>query len=112
MSLRALRKLQGAREELDLPNNCSEEEEEEDDEENGQEKEETLILPTKGQNRFDLLIQGSPSESEVKEDDDLTETGEYVGQRDGASPQPPVVGGAKRKRKKKKKKIKTKSCSQ
>lgn len=108
MSLRALRKLQGAREELDLPNNCSEEEEEEDDEENGQEKEETLILPTKGQNRFDLLIQGSPSESEVKEDDDLTETGEYVGQRDGASPQPPVVGGAKRKRKKKKKKSKPK----
>lgn len=109
MSLRALRKLQqGGRDELDLPNNCKEDndEEEEEEVEEGPEGDEALILPTKGQNRFDLLIQGSPSESEVKEDDDLTENGDYRddGQRDGASPQPPAGTGARRKRKKKKKK--------
>ncbi|KAK7080392.1 Transcription factor 25 [Halocaridina rubra] len=111
MSLRALRKLQGARDEFDIANSCPQEEEEEDEDRDSEEaKEEALVLPTKGQNRFDLLIQGSPSESEVKEDDDLTETGEFKedGQRDGASPQPPIGGGARRKRKKKKKKGKPK----
>lgn len=51
------------------------------------------------------LVQGSPSESEVKEDDDLSDNSDLRddGERDGASPQPPVGSGAKRKRKKKKK---------
>lgn len=51
------------------------------------------------------LVQGSPSESEVKEDDDISDNSDFRedGQRDGASPQPPVGSGAKRKRKKKKK---------
>lgn len=41
----------------------------------------------------------------MKEDDDLTETGEGKDnlRRDGASPQPPLGSGAKRKRKKRKK---------
>ncbi|XP_042222983.1 transcription factor 25-like isoform X2 [Homarus americanus] len=101
MSTRAMRKLQGGRGDLDLPNSCPEEEDGEEE----QEIEETQIVPPKGQNRFDLLIQGSPSESEVKEDDDLTETGEGKddAHRDGTSPQPPLGSGAKRKRKKKKK---------
>ncbi|XP_045606255.1 ribosome quality control complex subunit TCF25 isoform X1 [Procambarus clarkii] len=101
MSTRALRKLQGGRGDLDLPNSCPEEEEDDDE----QEVEEPPIVPSKGQNRFDLLIQGSPSESEVKEDDDLTEPGEGREDvhRDGLSPQPPLGSGAKRKRKKKKK---------
>lgn len=112
MSTRALRKLQGGKRDLDLPNDCQEEEEEEDDEEEDEdlETEETQILSSKGQNRFDLLIQGSPSESEVKEDDDLTEAGEGRDdvQRGGASPQPPFGSGAKRKRKKKKRRGKAK----
>lgn len=51
------------------------------------------------------LLQGSPSESEVKEDDDLSDEGDYRddGEREGASPQPPHYTGARRKRKKKKK---------
>lgn len=97
MSTRALRKLQG-RGDLDLPNSCPEEDE-------NQETEDIQIMPSKGPNRFDLLIQGSPSESEVKEDDDLSDPGEGrdEDQRDGTSPQPPLGSGAKRKRKKKKK---------
>lgn len=42
----------------------------------------------------------------MKEDDDLTETGDgrEEGRQNGTSPQPPVALGARRKRKKKKKK--------
>lgn len=42
----------------------------------------------------------------MKEDDDLTETGDgrEEGRQNGTSPQPPVASGARRKRKKKKKK--------
>ncbi|KAG0724450.1 Transcription factor 25 [Chionoecetes opilio] len=107
MSTRALRKLQGG---PNLPNSCLGDEKEEEEEEEGEEKDEqpakeTLLLPSKGPNRFDLLVQGSPSESEVKEDDDVTENSDFRDdcERDGASPQPPVGSGAKRKRKKKKK---------
>lgn len=109
MSTRALRKLQGGRKDLDLPNRSHDEEEEqeedEDDEKDEQLVKETLLLPSKGPNRFDLLVQGSPSESEVKEDDDLSDNSDLRedGDRDGASPQPPVGSGAKRKRKKKRK---------
>lgn len=109
MSTRALRKLQGRRQDLDLPNSClGDDEEEQDEEEEDQDEQlakETLLLPSKGPNRFDLLVQGSPSESEVKEDDDVSDNSDFRedGQRDGASPQPPVGSGAKRKRKKKKK---------
>ncbi|XP_069986602.1 ribosome quality control complex subunit TCF25 [Penaeus vannamei] len=107
MSLRALRKLQGGRGELDFPNNVSEEEEEEEEEETQNEgPKDVPIVASKGQNRFEMLLQGSPSESEVKEDDDLTETGDgrEEGRQNGTSPQPPVASGARRKRRKKKKK--------
>ncbi|KAG7168364.1 hypothetical protein Hamer_G002392 [Homarus americanus] len=51
MSTRAMRKLQGGRGDLDLPNSCPEEEDGEEE----QEIEETQIVPPKGQNRFDLV---------------------------------------------------------
>lgn len=60
MSTRALRKLQGGRKDLDLPNSYhdKEAEEEEEEEENDKDEQlvkETLLLPSKGPNRFDLV---------------------------------------------------------
>lgn len=60
MSTRALRKLQGGRKDLDLVNSCHEEEEEQEVDEDEDDKDEqfvkeTLLLPTKGPNRFDLV---------------------------------------------------------
>lgn len=60
MSTRALRKLQGGRKDLDLPNSCHEEEEDQeedgdDDDKDEQLMKETLQLPSKGPNRFDLV---------------------------------------------------------
>ncbi|KAK3863461.1 hypothetical protein Pcinc_030768 [Petrolisthes cinctipes] len=107
MSTRALRKLQGGLEDPALPKTSPEEQVEDDDDDGTEENHE--VLPSKSQNRFDLLLQGSPSESEVKEDDDMSDEGDYRGggddggERDGASPQPPHHTGARKKRKKKKK---------
>ena len=57
MSTRALRKLQGGRKDLTLPNSCSGDDEEEEEEEDKDEQhvKETLLLPAKGPNRFDLV---------------------------------------------------------
>lgn len=60
MSTRALRKLQGGLEGLNLPNNTPEENVEDEDEEGTEENQE--VLPSKGQNRFDLVSSNFSSE--------------------------------------------------
>ncbi|XP_076034332.1 nuclear localized protein 1 [Oratosquilla oratoria] len=107
MSLRALRKMQGGRGEMDFPSNGEEKDKDDEDEDEGDD----VLNVVKPLNRFDLLIGGSPSESEVKEDDDVTEVyevGDGEVRKDGLSPQPPMGVGAKKKRRKRKKKGRTK----
>ncbi|CAL4138361.1 unnamed protein product, partial [Meganyctiphanes norvegica] len=72
MSLRALRKLRGDRGELDLPETGEQVDDEDDDEE----EDDSPSPKVKGSNRFDLLVGGSQSESEVKEDDDMVDAGD------------------------------------
>ncbi|RXG56985.1 Transcription factor 25 [Armadillidium vulgare] len=111
MSLRAIRKFQEKQRaenpKLSIDDNDSSKDDKDD--KNESEKEDGVI-PMKACNRFDLLIGDSHSESEAKEDDDLTEVaGECVNRRNSYSEMNHSSinnpSGARKKRKKKKKRI-------
>ncbi|KAB7500403.1 Transcription factor 25 [Armadillidium nasatum] len=111
MSLRAIRKFQekqrAENSKLNIDDNDSSKDDKDD--KNDSEKEDGVI-PMKACNRFDLLIGDSHSESEAKEDDDLTEVaGECVNRRNSYSEMNHSSinnpSGARKKRKKKKKRL-------